>query len=125
MRVGFTGTRYGMTERQKQLLRDKLLELMPDEIHHGDCVGADEQCHKIAHELKIKVLIHPPIDSFNRAFCESPYMFEPKPYLDRNKDIACLSDVLIGCPDNRTISGTRYTLNYAERMGKTTIIILP
>ena len=126
MRLGFTGTRLGMTERQQSLLREKLLELNPGEIHHGDCIGADAQCHAIAEELGIRVIVHPPAEDKYRAYCKSPYVMLTETYLIRNRNIVCSCDMLIGCPANsQAWSGTRYTIRYAETMGKSTIVILP
>jgi hypothetical protein len=45
LRIGFTGTRQGMTKRQRNALRDLLA------AHHGDAVGVDAEAHDIAIEL--------------------------------------------------------------------------
>jgi hypothetical protein len=39
MRMGSTGTREGMSDRQKETLLKVLAEYKPAEFHHGDCVG--------------------------------------------------------------------------------------
>ena len=39
MKVGFTGTRLGMSQNQKEQFVLKLSELDVHEFHHGDCVG--------------------------------------------------------------------------------------
>jgi hypothetical protein len=39
-KIGFTGTKDGMTDPQKSTLRD-LLDGGSGEFHHGDCVGAE------------------------------------------------------------------------------------
>ena len=54
-RVGFTGTRKGMTTAQRITLQNILLGTMigADEltIHHGDCAGVDAEVHAIAGSL--------------------------------------------------------------------------
>jgi hypothetical protein len=43
MIIGFTGTRYGMTDKQKSSLQSILSKLETiTEVHHGDCIGAEE-----------------------------------------------------------------------------------
>lgn len=77
MIIGFTGTRYGMTEEQKKSLRNLLLELGGEfplarkTVHHGDCVGADREFHYLAAEIfgPCDIVIHPPEDDEFRAYC--------------------------------------------------------
>jgi hypothetical protein len=40
MILGFSGTRKGMTAGQKDSLRQMLVELQPEEFHHGDFIGS-------------------------------------------------------------------------------------
>ena len=62
MKVGFTGTQKGMTERQFDIFAAVISELQPEEFHHGDCIGADEQAHDIVHVVApdCKIVVHPP-----------------------------------------------------------------
>ncbi len=56
MKVGFTGTRKGMTEFQKTEVRRLLTEYMHGrdmEAHHGDCIGADTDFHNICIDMCI------------------------------------------------------------------------
>jgi len=50
VRIGFTGTRKGLTEKQKRRLiaRMKSLAVIGTEAHHGMCVGADAEFSEIA-----------------------------------------------------------------------------
>jgi hypothetical protein len=48
MILGFTGTRRGLTEVQIRWLQDLFERLRIDEGHHGACVGADLEFHKLA-----------------------------------------------------------------------------
>jgi len=117
MKVGFTGTREGMTEDQKETLYKLLLDPLPDEFHHGDCVGADEEAAEIASELGIQVVAHPPDDSKLRAYYEhNDKTLVPIPYLVRNMNIVDEVEWLIAAPKNRVDKrgGTWYTIRYAK-----------
>lgn len=93
---GFSGTQNGMTFPQKRTLALIFTELEITELHHGDCIGADEEAHEIALSMGIRIVIHPPTDPKKRAFCRAHEMREPKPYLDRNHDIVDESQVNSG-----------------------------
>lgn len=128
MKIGFTGTKRGMTRDQKCCLIGILAVSSPDEFHHGDCVGADEQAHSIATNLTENVIIHPPIKDILRAFCEAKTILPPKDYLDRNHDIVDACDLLVATPCTRyevTRSGTWATIRYARKRNKQIIIIWP
>ena len=46
--MGFTGSRGGMPQRQKDVVRYLLTEMQITRLHHGDCIGADSDVHKLA-----------------------------------------------------------------------------
>ena len=131
MKIGFTGTREGMTKRQKKELERLLVEFLrggASEFHHGDCVGADEEAHTIASALGYKVVVHPPERAILRAFCAGDVILPKKGYLQRNKDIVDSTDVLIAAPKSGTEvlrSGTWSTIRYARRKGKQVIVLEP
>jgi hypothetical protein len=128
MVIGFTGTSKGMTPYQKQIVLELLQELKPDLVRHGDCVGADTECHLIATSLNNPTCIHPPDNDIKRSFNQSDCILPAKPYLDRNKDIVDMSDMLIATPETAkevTRSGTWSTVRYAKRTGKEVIICSP
>lgn len=131
MIVGFTGTRAGMTDMQRAVLRT-LPEMKRVWFHHGDCRGADEQAHEIANGLLSQIVIHPPVNDSWRANgglgCRADIILDPKPYLERNRDIVDAADILIAAPgsnDEQPRGGTWYTIRYARKMGKPIIIIYP
>jgi hypothetical protein len=141
MNVGFTGTRKGMTEKQKDALEqifEQDFNKGLDEFHHGDCEGADEYAHEMAGFYFAKRVVHPPIDTRYRAYTigeEHAYYLpkeygyrKPKDYLDRNHDIVDETDVLIACPETieeELRSGTWATVRYARKQGKPIVILEP
>lgn len=142
MKIGFTGTQKGMTQEQVFTFYNFLQEHKDiNEFHHGQCIGTDVDSHKIIrgqHHLtrklnnflsQIKIVIHLSIDTKKVERVELPFKIkEPKPYLERNKDIVNETDLLIACPksDKEELrSGTWSTIRYAKKMNKKVIIIYP
>lgn len=131
--IGFTGTQEGMTANQLLDLAERLNAMLEDETdeieaHHGDCIGADEQFHRLLELMfpYIKIIIHPPDNPKKRAFCVGDLTLPMKPYLDRNHDIVDSSDYLIATPkENEEVlrSGTWATIRYASKKDVTTFII--
>jgi hypothetical protein len=129
--IGFTGTRYGLNTMQINKIKDLLCNAIKDcnyvEVHHGDCKGADSDFHNICESIgNIHIVVHPPDNDIMRAFCNSKEIKDKKPYLERNKNIVDISDILIACPiDNNEIlrSGTWSTIRYAKKNNVHTIII--
>lgn len=121
MILGFSGTQVGMTAKQQERLLWFLVELEPEQVHHGDCIGADEQFHRLARSLGIYVVSHPPVDSHKRAYCQADEEREPKPYLIRNRDIVDESEAMLFAPkdDHEVLrSGTWSTIRYTRMYGK-------
>lgn len=117
-----------MTKDQRATLIGVLVASAPEEFHHGDCVGADEQAHSIATNLVENVVIHPPINDNLRAFCEAKTILPKRDYLDRNRDIVDACDLLVAAPRSRyeiMRSGTWATIRYARKRNKKIFIIWP
>lgn len=96
--------------------------------HHGDCIGADADFHRLAELNGLKTHGHPPINSSKRAFCKFDVIEEPKEYLDRNKDIVDAVDWMIFTPETKEEvlrSGTWSTVRYARKQKKPYIIVFP
>jgi hypothetical protein len=138
LHVGFTGTQTGLNRKQQGKLRSFLEELnrmykhAAPFLHHGDCIGADALAHRIARESGFFVIIHPPINVYNRAFCGIAFASEKilptKEYLERNHDIVDATEFLIACPKGLTEevrSGTWATVRYARKCGKKVYIFYP
>ncbi len=143
MRLGFTGTRDGLTEKQYNTLvrciraregetinSDFFFSGKPrmwDTLLHGDCIGADLEAHNIAVVARIPINVYPPTDNKHRVFCDGEWTAQPQSYLDRNKAIVNRSDALIACPKGpeELRSGTWSTVRYARKQKKTVYIIYP
>lgn len=124
MKIGFTGTRDGMSQSQKEQLILKLQEFEFDEFHHGDCRGADAEAHDIVRKFfpHVKIHVYPPTIEFMRAFKEGDCSYPPEDYIPRDERIVNSTDFLIGAPKITTLeqkrSGSWYTIRYARRKGK-------
>lgn len=133
-KIGFTGTREGLSEYQKDEVVCWLREIQPTEVHHGMCRGGDTDFHLLvlegldAHEgivTDCKIIGHPPINKkdYVRVTCDE--YREEKDYLVRNKEIVDSVETLIACPlgEETLRSGTWSTVRYARKQGKEVIII--
>lgn len=136
MKIGFTGTRKGMTARQfywlwHVLTRVPMLSSDPlMEVHHGGCVGSDDEFHFLMAERfgSVRIVLHPPVDKRQQADCPSDEVREPKPFLERDHNIVDETNPLIATPKGMTEelrSGTWATIRYARKQGKQVIIIYP
>lgn len=133
MRIGFTGTRYGLTVEQMESLADLFTLFVRQagvsEFHHGDCIGSDEQAHYLAQYFLVPVTIHPPLRGDLRAFCQRAAAIRAADqYLQRNRNIVDDTDILIATPRSFTPerrSGTWATVNYARKIGRPIFIINP
>lgn len=141
MKIGFTGTRQGLTDPQVMALTEWILMIQRsvtfDEFHHGDCVGADAEAHWVVLRASTAtIIIHPPSQEGLRAFCHRKSnistrrssVLQPKEYLRRNRDIVDAVDLVIVCPaqlKEQVRSGTWSTDRYAKRRGKPRVIIYP
>jgi hypothetical protein len=124
--VGFTGTRLGMTMEQELGVAALLGHLLPEEVHHGDCLGADADFDRLCRGIdKIKtIVVHPGFDSHcsspARAFCHGPKhrVLLSEPYMVRNHHIVESCDLLIATPKEagwRSRGGTWATIGLRPR----------
>jgi len=135
--VGFTGTQSGMSSAQFEKVARIVKGLVHSHktiiIHHGDCIGADEDMHRIAAGQDFNIVIHPPVVAKKRAFCHNKWQGKAtvlleKPYIARNHDIVDASAILIATPkekDEEIRSGTWATIRYAKKKGVPVAIIYP
>ncbi len=123
MKIGFTGTREGMTQHQKEQFVLKMFELLPTEFHHGDCEGADAEAHDIVREFlpKVKIVVYPPLSFRRRAMKQGDVTMEPEAYIKRDYRIVDSVDFIIGAPKTDTEqirSGSWTTIRYARKTNK-------
>ncbi len=121
--MGFTGTREGMSQHQKEQFVLEFDNLNATEFHHGDCVGADGEAHDIVREFfpDVKIICHPPKSNNKRAWKKCDECRSPLPYLVRDYNIVEEIDFLIGAPKHDTEilrSGTWTTIRYSTKVGK-------
>lgn len=129
MILGFTGTRFGLTQLQRNKIRSVLTTVSFSEANHGDCIGGDEEFHYIALSQGIPIDIWPPVDASMRAFCKGARTLHlPGNYLGRNRKIVNRSEVMLGLPremKEQPRGGTWSTIRYAKKKLKPLIIIYP
>ncbi len=127
--LGFTGTRYGMTEDQRLAVRRLVALHLTTSAHHGDCIGADAQFHALCRELPTSfVVVHPPLNEQYRAFCAGDEHRAPLPYMRRNARIVAESDVMIAAPfeaEEQERGGTWRTVGLARKAGRPLFIVWP
>lgn len=127
--IGFTGTQVGMSDFQKETLRELLeaIRQTAGRFHHGDCIGADAEAHQIAREVGYDCVIHPPLIATKRAFCSDAEVLPEKEYRDRNQAIVDATMILIAAPrtdHEQRRSGTWQTVRYAGRCQREVIVLL-
>ena len=130
MIVGFTGTREGMTERQKVFFVERLAALGPEQFHFGDDDGSDREAFDLVriHYPRCWTVSHPPENDAHRAFCKADEIREPKPYLVRNLAISVCAEELVAAPKTlveEIRSGTWSTVRYARKAGKSVWLLHP
>ena len=129
-KIGVTGTRSGMNDKQALDVTTFLLQFDPatTEVHHGDCVGVDVQVAEIAAYLGMRVVCHPPSKTELRAYHKSDEVRIPLSYFARNRNIVDETDVLMVVPYQDThqpSGGTLYTHDYAVKRGKERKVFFP
>jgi hypothetical protein len=129
-RVGCTGSRNGVTDWQRNAVRRVLPRLFvpASVLHHGDCVGSDEEIAAVGRECGFALYSHPPSDPRLRAFVASDFAAPELPYLERNRVIVRSIEVLVACPDGfteRDRSGTWATVRYAAEMLVPVVVVWP
>ncbi len=117
--VGISGTRHGANPHQLIMIKVALInykERGAKNFRHGDCAGVDVEAAVIARRLGYYIIKHPgPVGVGSYA----DETFGPMSFLDRNKVIARMSDVILIVPHtNKEVlrSGTWSTYRYALKM---------
>ena len=125
----FTGTQQGMTVQQKLAVRDLATEMSPNEVHHGDCIGADADFHHVIRLILPRTTIHghPPRNQSKRAFCKVDVWWPEEEYIARNHTMVDHCPFLLATPDGpeRIRSGTCATVRYARKFKRPICIVCP
>ena len=120
--LGFSGTRHGMSQKQKEEFCSFIMKYPPAFFHHGLCVGADKEAHNLIRSVIPECCIvgHPPVDkSLMATDVKCDIHREPKAYLVRNHDIVDESSKFVATPNGALEimqSGTWATIRYARKM---------
>lgn len=139
MHVGFSGTQNGMTDRQSEQVEEILKSIQLNQLdeggdsdlvlHHGDCIGADEDVHLMLRQpwSSYLITIHPPLDAKKRAHMKGDKTFPTHGYLERNRMIVLSSNVLLAAPASEEVlrSGTWATIRYARERKTPITIVMP
>ena len=130
MKIGFTGSRKGMTPLQRVLFELLISNIPVLEFHHGDCLGSDAEAHAIVRRFhkECKIIIHPPIDEKDRAHCPADEYRPPFGYLERNRHIVGGVNLMIATPPTireQMRGGTWYTIKYSRGVNREVIVLPP
>lgn len=135
--IGFTGSREEPSAAQKNWLWDIVHAETRDGaglFHHGCCVGSDEFAHSVAKVLLSRaaleeIALHPPADprlemGYSDWDHKGCIWWPRRPYLQRNRDIVRMSDVILALPKEREEQkgGTWYTIRRAIKAKKRVLI---
>ncbi len=128
MKIGFTGTQKGMSQRQISSLTRLILSLKMIEFHHGDCIGADSEAHDIVRNMNrdVEIVVHPSSNPSKRAFKKGDIIRYDLPYLESNMQIVQETRLLIAAPSSlqeEFRSGTWATIRYARETGQPVLIL--
>lgn len=129
IKVGFTGTRRGMTPQQLACFRTILPGITEQrQFHMGLCKGADVEAAEIARQEGYRIIGHPPTDTKWMVLFQCDEVRAAEPYLDRNRRIVEETEVLLATPKEpmeALRSGTWATVRYARKLKRNILIILP
>jgi hypothetical protein len=134
MKIGMTGTRFGLTEQQLKTFDSTFTLLEMEEFHHGDCVGADAEIanriREIVREkgLSLTIISYPCTITKARAYTEADEIRLPTDPLDRNRLIVDSVDMMVAFPGKmkeQQRSGTWFTIRYARKQGVPLAIFWP
>ena len=114
MKLGIVGSRRRNLPKDKELIRQKIIELKPDSLVSGGCRrGADRFAEELAIELHLPIEIFRP----NLKGNPTPTRYDMiKAFYARNRQVAAASNYLIAlvAPDRK--GGTEHTIGVFNRL---------
>ena len=131
MKLGVTGTRFGLTDPQASAVEEVLRALpAPTEFRHGGCRGVDVQVARLIRELfpTCRIICHPgPIgDEWQDLSGVDNEARPPRTYFARNRAIVDAVEHLLvvpKAPPHQARGGTWYTHDYAKKRGVHAILV--
>lgn len=114
MIVSITGSR---TFSDFEKLSQKIDEIAPSEICSGGASGADLLAKKYAKSNRIKFKEFLPLFKTDKNI---PY--HPRYFFNRNKALVDYCHILLAFWDGKS-KGTKFTIDYAKKIGRDVIII--
>lgn len=132
-----SGTRAGMTAAQKDAFVDLLHKHAAAKLLHGDCIGADAECHRLARGAggrELAVHIYPPKDERQRAWCQvgdagELVVHEADTFLKRDFKMVKAADLVLAFPsgrkEQRRGSGTWAVIREARRKRVPLVVVFP
>jgi len=144
-RLAFSGRRDPMPKPQLRAVKDAFQILDPISVHHGCCVGADEQVHtyclggyRIIHPKTYEIITeypriigYPPTSKELRMFIipdQFKKLHPPASYHERNRHLVDNAEFLVAAPasmSEKKSPGTWYTINYARTKNIPVLIVTP
>ena len=134
MILGFTGTRYGMNEKQIKAFLEFLQGYNFTTLVHGGCVGADKEAHDVFKQRGLRVEVRPGYPSANPQdtsdhfdFSDADVIYPAEPFFARNRAIVEQCSILVGAPpcnEDPGRGGTWYTIRHGLKVGLPTTILL-
>jgi hypothetical protein len=127
--IGMTGTRSGLSPAQRTFVLKWLENNSATVLHHGDCIGADDEVALMFSMAGSYIIAHPGGIPAMRANSEATdLILTPLNNLVRNRFIVKHSKHLLAFPESRgptPNSQTWYTIEYAQKQNVPITIILP
>lgn len=133
-----SGTRAGMTAEQKDLFVGLLDEKSAEmQLLHGDCIGADAECHRLARDVggrELAIHIYPPKNERQRAWCDvgdagELVVHEAGDFLKRDFKMVKAADMVLAFPSGhkelKRGSGTWAVIREARRKRVALIVVYP
>jgi hypothetical protein len=136
--LGFTGTRYGMTDVQRagctRFLEEHGAALQ--RFHHGACQGSDAQAHRLVRGLAphVKILCYPGPEGDEHCALQcledADEVLPRQGHFARNRAIVNAVSHLLATPNTmpdpaRATGGTWYTINFAHKRDKPVTLLPP